>query len=116
MRRTPDECPAATRSNEKAKAMSMKILRRVALTSMLILGAVAVWFAWQLSPQGQLGYVAKQTQLDLPLFPSNLHVYDDAEMTVTAHLNPLQRGSDDPRSTMQKLQRFSSRPEKTSNG
>lgn len=55
-----------------------------------VLGALCLagllWFVWKLSPWGHLAYFEERTGIDLPAFPSELAVYDDAEMSSTLHL------------------------------
>jgi hypothetical protein len=55
----------------------------VLLAAIVSCGAARV--AWQFTPWGQLPYLRARTGIDLPTFPSNLFVYDDAEMSITVH-------------------------------
>ena len=53
------------------------------LTAMVACGAARA--VWKITPWGQLAYVRARTDIDLPTFPSNLFVYNDAEMSITVH-------------------------------
>lgn len=64
---------------------AMKRLSKIliALAAPVVCGMA--WVGWKFTPWGQLPYVEARTGIDLPAFPSNLFVYDDAEMSVTVH-------------------------------
>ena len=63
----------------------MKLFPKILVVPIAIGSCAVAWIGWKFTPWGELQYVRHRTGIELPAFPSDLFVFDDAEMSITVH-------------------------------